>query len=91
MANQITFFATITPASAPVEVTLNAGATFTALAFATVGATQQATLSGVAPATYAIGAVGLRAVGYPGTVQYNQAPVLVSAAQTVTLISSTAS
>ena len=91
MANQITFLATITPANTPVEVTINAGATFTALAFITAGGQQQGILGAVPAATYAIGAVGLRAVGFPGSVQYNPVAVLVSAAQSVTLISSTPS
>ena len=94
MANQITFGATITPATAPMEVTINAGSTFTALSFATVGSNQQGTLTGVPAATYAMNTVGMRAVGYPGTVLYNTAAITVTAAaasstQTITATSAT--
>ena len=93
MANQITFGANIAPTTAQMEVTINSGATFTALTFATVGSNQQGTLTGVPATTYAIGAVGMRAVGYPGTIQYNQAQLIVSApaagGQTITATSAT--
>ena len=93
MANQITFGATITPATAPMEVTINAGSTFTALTFATVGSNQQGTLTGVPATTYAINTVGMRAVGYPSTIQYNPAQIIVSApaagGQTITATSAT--
>ena len=93
MPNQITFGATITPATAAMEVTINAGSTFAALTFATVGSNQQGTLTGVPAATYAIGQVGMRAVGYGSTVQYNQAQLIVSApaagGQTITATSAT--
>ena len=92
MANQITFGATITPATAAMEVTINTGSTFTALTFATVGSNQQGILTAVPAATYVIGAVGMRAVGYPGTATYNTAAIIVSApatGQTITATSAT--
>ena len=92
MANQIIFGATITPTSAPMEVTINAGATFTAGTFTTVGSNQQYTLTGVPAATYAINTVGLRAQGYPATLLYNGTAITVTAAaQTITATSATPS
>ena len=67
MANSITFGANITPPSTAMEVTINGGATFTALAFTTVGGSQQGILTNVPAGTYAVGSVGLRAVGYANT------------------------
>ena len=93
MANQLIFGANLTPTGTAMEVTINAGSTFTALAFATVGSNQQGTLTGVPAATYAIGQLGLGAVGYPATRLYNTAAVTVSAAaaggQTITATSAT--
>ena len=96
MANQITFTATITPATAAMEVTINAGASFTPLTFATVGSSQQGTLTGVPATTYPINSVGMRAQGYPGTVLYNTAnaitvsnPAAAATTQTITATSAT--
>ena len=81
MPNQITFAATITPATAPMEVSINSGTTFTAATFATVGSNQQYVMTGVAAATYVINQLQLRAVGYGSTTtQMNGAAVVVSAA-----------
>ena len=96
MANQITFGANIAPTTTAMEVTINTGSTFTAATFATVGSAQQYTLSGVPAATYPINSVGMRAVGYPATVAYNQTALVVTGSataptQTVTATSATPS
>ena len=80
MANQIIFAATITPANTAMEVSINSGTSFAALAFTTVGSNQQGTLTAVPAATYAIGALQLRAVGYSTTMLSNGAAVTVAAA-----------
>ena len=67
MANQIIFGGTIAPANTAMEVSINGAITMTPLAFTTVGAGQEGTLTGVPGATYAIGQLVMGAVGYPAT------------------------
>lgn len=78
MANQIIFGATITPANAAMEVSINGGTSFAALAFTTVGSSQEGTLTGVAAASYAAGQLVMGAVGYPATRLSNTAIVTVA-------------
>ena len=80
MANQITFGATITPATAAMEVSINGGTSFTALPYATVGSAQQGTLGNVPAAVYAVGQLIQGAVGYAATRLANTVAVTVLAA-----------
>ena len=89
MAQKLIYRANITPATAPMEVSYDGGTTFVALAFATVGSLQEATLANVPAATYAIGKIVMRAVGYPATTVSNAAALTVLAAAAPTISSFT--
>jgi hypothetical protein len=93
-ANQITFAASITPTTTPMEVSINAGSSFVSVPFSSSGANQQGILTGVPAATYAPNQLVMRAVGYPATAIANSSSVTVSgtgaAAPTVTSPSFTA-
>jgi hypothetical protein len=86
MANQIIFSATVNPANSAMEVSVNGGTTFTSLAFTTVGASQQGTLTGVVANNYPVGQLVLRAVGYAATTTLSNqlAVTVVNAASSTT-------
>lgn len=80
MAGQIIFGGNITPTNTPMEVSYNGGTTWIPLTYTTIGSNQQGTLASVPPATYAIGQLVERAIGYPGTAQANTLALTVVAA-----------
>ena len=80
MPQKLIYRANIAPSTAPMEVSYDGGTTFVALAFATVGSLQEATLANVPAATYAIGKIVMRCVGYPATTVSNAAALTVVAA-----------
>lgn len=86
MAEAIDFSGTITPPTAPIEVSINGGTSFVPLTFATVGSAQTARLTGVPAGTYAAGQLVMRCIGYPATAASNPSVRTVLAATAQTLV-----
>ena len=70
MANQLLFSATITPATAAMEVSINGGSSFTALAFTGSGSSRTGTLTGVPGGSYPAGQLVLRAKGFAASTTF---------------------
>jgi len=84
MANRIQIDTTPNPFTAPLEASRDAGATFTPLTTTTVGTAKRGFLETVPAATYAVGSVQVRAVGFPTSTVSNAAALTVLAATVAT-------
>ena len=82
MANRIKITATLTPTTAAMEASWDSGTTYAPITMSTVNGEQVGYLETVPAATYAIGSVKLRAVGYPAVMVSNPAAFTVAAAAT---------
>ena len=88
MSLQIKIVTTLVPTTAPVEASRDSGATWATVPITTVASQQVGYLTSVPAATYAIGTVQFRAIGYSATMVSNPGVITVVAAATAPTLTS---